>query len=126
MFNNRWLWIALVVVAFASAVSPAWSFTDSEIEQKVKGLLVQRHPSETGDWWTALGSNAPGVIIHMYQQTDNIYWQTRLVGGLAWFKDSPEAANFLKQQANTTDDGVIREVALSALGISQGPKELDF
>jgi hypothetical protein len=117
--------VGLAVVAGLSGTRQAWALTNDEVKAQIEEVLMERHPSDTPDWWRSLGSNTPGVIISMYERTSYTYKRVRLLQGLAWF-DVPEAVEFLKRQAESTEDSVIRNVSIRSIGFSQGKKETDF
>src|SRR5436305_117052 len=121
MFNKTrasMIWLLLPSMVALLAPSLAFALTDSEVEQQVHDVLIQRHPKESGDWWQGLGANAPSVIIRMYQSSDSTYQRLRLLGGLGWFKDNSQAVDFLKQQASHTDEDLVRETSIRSIGIS--------
>lgn len=118
--------LLLLVVFGLSSPSLAAAMSDSEIEEAIQTTLDMRHPKDTGEWWKSLGPSAPKVIIAIYGKTSSTYRRLRLVGALAWFKDDPMAAEFLKTQARETSDDVIRNGAIQSLAIADGTKELDF
>ncbi|MGZ3686969.1 MAG: HEAT repeat domain-containing protein [Bdellovibrionota bacterium] len=103
----------------------AWALTDAEVKQEVEDKISERHPTDTPDWWKALGPGAPRVLIDLFNAENQTYNRLRLLHGLAWF-DDPVATQFLKEQAKTAENGVYRQAAIRTLGISQGDKELDF
>jgi hypothetical protein len=128
MKNSRTLFVATALLLGVSASSwpqAAWAYTNEEVRAQIEEVLMERHPSDTPDWWRSLGANAPGVIISMYEKTSYTYKRIRLLQGLGWF-EAPEAVEFLKSQADTTEESVIRGVAIRAIGFSQGKKETDF
>ncbi len=99
--------------------------TDVEVKEAVLAELMDRHPATGAEWWKALGPNTPKVLISMYETDSSTYHRMRLLEGLGAFAEDTRATEFIKQQARSTPDDVIRNVALKALG-SQGSKEEDF
>lgn len=134
MSNNRLRWRVMASLALAAMVAggiglEGWGAppkSNAEIEAAIRGVLVQRHPTDTPEWWRGLGPNAPGVILSMSEKESRIYHRVRLVDALAWFPDDARAVEFLKRQAETTDEDAIRQAAVKSVGISQGAAELDF
>ncbi len=118
--------LALVVSVLTAVPYAAGARTDREIEQAISQLLVERHPNDTPDWWRGLGPQAPRVIIAMAERADDLYQRVRLVAALAHFPENARAVEYLREQAESTPEPVLREKAVRAIGISQGPKELDF
>ena len=98
---------------------------EEEIQKNIQIVLEQRHPVDTPKWWRSLGSQAPKVIISMYETTDSTYQRIRLVQGLSWFDDST-ATEFLKKQIQTNKESIIKRAAIKTIGLSQGEKEIDF
>ncbi|MBI3535288.1 MAG: HEAT repeat domain-containing protein [Deltaproteobacteria bacterium] len=107
-------------------VSVSFAKTDLEIEEAIQDVISQRHPTDTPAWWLGLGTSAPGVIISMYEKTTQTYTKVRLVEGLAFFKDNSRALEFLKQQAEKTDEDVIRHSVIRNIGFTHGMAEIDF
>ena len=99
--------------------------SDTEIERLVKDEIKVRHPREEPEWWRGLGVNTPKIIIRLYKEEKQISHQMRLMQALSWF-DTPEATEFLKEEAQRTDLKVIRTAAIRTIVNSQGVKELDF
>ena len=110
------VWVCLILLTLGSG----WTSAEGEIEEAVGEAIRQRHPEETGDWWRALGPGAPRVIITMYAEEKQSYHRVRLIEGLAWFPDVPEAVEFLRGQAVGAGPTVMRQSAIRSLGISQG------
>ena len=115
----------LLVLLALSPVGSAAAKSAAEIQEDIEMVLKQRHPTDTGDWWKGLGPNAPSVIMKMYEDSEHIYHRIRLLQGLGWF-DDPASVEFIKQQAQSTPDDVIRNAAIKSVGISQGAKEEEF
>lgn len=121
MFNKRrTAFLILILPLLLCLQLDAASRSEPEIEEAIRNQLVQRHPNDTPEWWRALGPAAPRVIMRMADASTDIYHRTRLIGALAWFGESAEVAEFLKKQAQETEDTVIRNSALNSLGLSQG------
>lgn len=112
----------LAVLTYAPG---AFALSNTEIQQQVQDILMERHPTDTPDWWRSLGANAPGVIMSMYEHTSHTYHRIRLLQGLGWF-NTPEVADFLKKQAEDSTDDVLRNTAIRSVGFSQGVREEDF
>ncbi|HTL12094.1 MAG TPA: HEAT repeat domain-containing protein [Bdellovibrionota bacterium] len=115
-----------LLAALTALSSAALAADASQIQATVTALITNRHPSpEDVGVWKGLGPQAPAVIMDMYRQARDIEARERLLQGLGWY-DSPEVADFLKQAAAGTDEGVIRNASLGALGRSAGEGALDF
>ncbi len=100
--------------------------TDSEIENAIQTELSNRHPSDTGEFWLGLGTHAPQIIIQQYQVSQNPYHRTRLLAGLGFFPQDIKALEFLKEQAEKTNESIIRTTAIRSIAHSQGEKEIEF
>jgi hypothetical protein len=120
----RSLIIALIFSNF-HGVASAQTRTDAELEQAIQDVIIQRHPTDTPEWWRELGPEAPRVIIGMAEKAPRLYQRLRLVEALGWFDDQ-RAVEYLKRQADSASNGVIRNAAVKAIGNSQGAKELEF
>src|SRR5947209_2862765 len=93
MYNDSMTRIPALAIALLLLFSaPAHAMTDTEIQNAVNGVIAQRHPTDTADWWRSLGAGAPHVIISMYESTTHIYHRLRLLQGLGWF-DDPQAVD---------------------------------
>lgn len=110
-----------LILFLISTVSLA--LTDSEIEEKIQDTLSQIHPTDTPEWWRALGAKAPKIIIEMQKKVNTTYQKLRLVEALAWFEGDKDAKEFLKNEVNNEED-VIRNAAIKSLGRSQGASEV--
>ncbi|MBI4925370.1 MAG: hypothetical protein HY843_05550 [Bdellovibrio sp.] len=121
MFNKWFCYFILFLL-----VSVSFAKTDLEIEEAIHDVISQRHPKDTPGWWLDLGPGAPSVIISMYEKTTQTYTKVRLVEGLAFFKDDSRALEFLKQQAEKTDEDVIRHSVIRNIGFTHGVAEIDF
>ena len=117
--------LAFLFVCVLTLSARAWSATDAELEKTISEALSVRHPTEGPDWWRSLGPTAPGVIIRMYEASDQIYQRLRLLEALAWFDDSA-SVEFLKLQADRTAYDVLRNAAIRSVGIARGAKEEEF
>jgi hypothetical protein len=125
MYNNIIKWIfSILIILILSGV--AHSKTDLEIENAIQTELMNRHPSDNGEFWTELGANAPDIIIQKYLKSDNPYHRTRLLAGLGFFPDNSRAVDFLKEQAESTNEVIIRNSAIRSIAYSQGVNELEF
>lgn len=100
--------------------------SEEEIEAQIQDVLMQRHPTDTAEWWRSLGPSTPKVVIRMYEKSSNAYHRLRLIQALGWFPEDAAAVDFLKSQAESTDESVVRLTAIKALGVSQGAKETEF
>jgi HEAT repeat protein len=49
----------------------------------------------------------------------------RLIQGLGWFNDSA-GVDFIKQQAQSSLEGPVRNAAIRTIGITQGVNEIEF
>lgn len=123
--KRTFLIFALFLSLSLSLSSSAWSKTEAEIEQAIQDVLAQRHPEDTPDWWRSLGRETPTIIIRMFEKSTDVYHKLRLVQALAWF-DEPQAVDFVKTQAQSTEYGVIRNAAVKTVGVSRGKEEIDF
>jgi hypothetical protein len=97
----------------------------SDLEEIIQDKISERHPTDTPAWWQSLGPEASHVMISLYDKTPGIYQRLRLVEALGWFHD-PEAVAFLKRQAETNPEGVIRQGAIQSVGNAAGASETDF
>jgi hypothetical protein len=122
---SRILPIALMGLTFLASPG-ALARTSEDLEATIRSAITQLHPVDTPQWWHDLGPQAPGVIISMAERSDSTYERTRLVGALAWYPEDAHAVDFLKEQVDQAPDEVTRTKAITALGASQGPKELEF
>lgn len=112
---------------FVFAFAPdAFTKTDQETEQAIEAVLAERHPTDTAQWWRELGTNTPKIILKMIENTQETYRRLRLVEALAWFEEDSQAVEFLKQEADRTQEDVIRNASIKSVGLSQGVKELEF
>lgn len=102
------------------------ALSDTEIDNAIQTELMNRHPSDKGEFWTDLGPTAPDNIIQKYLKSDNPYHKTRLLAGLGFFPENSKATEFLKEQAEETKDSVIRNTAIRSIAHSQGVNEFDF
>jgi hypothetical protein len=125
MYNKMTKLILIFVLVFSFPGS-AYSKTDTEIETAIENELMNRHPSDTGEFWTGLGPTAPDVIIQKYVKADNSYHKTRLLAGLGFFPENSKAVDFLKEQAESSDDSIVRNTAIRSIAHSQGAGEIDF
>lgn len=124
----RFLFAKLVILAlfaFPVSATPSWAKSDAEVRDAIEDILVDRHPKDTPEWWRSLGANAPGVIISIYEGTGHTYRRLKLLQGLGSF-DTPEAIEFLKKQAETTPDDVVRNTAIRSVGAAAGAREEEF
>jgi hypothetical protein len=91
--------------------------TDSEIRAAITNVTHQRILRVKPDFWQSLGTNAPKVIIEMYKETGSNFQHIRMLEGLAFYSD-PQATAFLKTQASTTSNNVVRQLAIRSVGRS--------
>jgi hypothetical protein len=120
----------LVMFCILSGVLAATCFSvfaaeSSLLEEVIKEKISERHPTDTPSWWRSLGSEAPKVMISLYDQESGIYQRLRLVEALGWFND-PEAIAFLKKQSENASQDVIRNGAIRAVGNAAGASEVEF
>jgi hypothetical protein len=115
--------ILFLITALSFVSTVVWAKTDEEIEEAISFALSQRHPREGQAWWRDLGPGAPRVIIKMYQATTNTYQHMRLIQGLGWFNDSA-GVDFIKQQAQSSLEGPVRNAAIRTISITQGVNEI--
>ncbi len=133
--GKRYAWVGLAprlagvaVVIFVWSLGPqalAAGSINPLLEEKIQATIDQRHPTDTADWWRALGPDAVKTIIAMYDQTSQVYPRIRLIQGLGWF-DDPDAVAFIKNQADNATDDVVRNASITSLSLSQGSREDDF
>ena len=128
MFNKKWVSVGYVVMAALLFVLPnqLYAKTDAEIEEAIRGVISERHPKDTADWWHALGPSTPKIILAMYEKSSQTYTKLRLIEALAWFSDDAASVEFLKQEADQTEEDVLRNAAVKSVGVSQGSKETEF
>lgn len=98
---------------------------NSSLEEVIQEKISERHPTDTPAWWQSLGPGAPHAMISLYDKTPGIYQRLRLVEALGWFHE-PEAVEFLKKQAQATQQDVIRNGAIKSVGNAAGSSETDF
>jgi len=101
----------------------------AELQQQIDTIIRMRHPKDTRDWWLGLGAQAPAVIIGMLESSEyreEILQRMRLMQGLAWFTQDSTALEYLKQQAQATNEEVVRRTVIEAIGQAQGAKEADY
>lgn len=103
----------------------AYSTTDEEIREKIHDTIKVRHPVDQPEWWRSLGSQAPHVIISMYNETSSTYEKIRLIEALAWF-DDPAAVSFLKGVYEKSGNAILKEAALKSIAVSQNSNEQEF
>lgn len=96
-----------------------------DLEEIIQDKVSQRHPSDTPAWWQSLGPDAPKAIIDLYDKAGGIYERTRLLGGLSNFHD-PDSVAFLKKQAENSQQDVIRNSAIQAVGSAGGSADVEF
>lgn len=111
--------------AHSAEARSAQNLSVDEIRQAVSQVLVQRHPTDTPQWWRDLGPQAPPVIMQMIRETDRTTVRTRLILALGAF-DDPEVTAFLKEQALGAGESVLQRTAVEAVARSQGDRELEF
>ncbi|OFZ00828.1 MAG: hypothetical protein A2070_03850 [Bdellovibrionales bacterium GWC1_52_8] len=121
--------MSVLVTALPSYLLKAAEPGPAGVRQQIEMVIRMRHPTDTRDWWLALGPQAPGVIIQMVEAPEyreNTLHKMRLLQGLSWFAQDSTALDFLKQQAQTTNEELVRQSVIEAVGITQGPKEAEF
>ena len=118
------LFLSLLLLLAPGVDAQQKTYPESYIREQVGQIIRERHPSDSRDWWRALGPTAPGIMIRMYHETDRMEHRMRLVSGLSWF-DTAEVRDFLVDEAKGTDQTGIRIEAVKSLGQSQGTKSLD-
>jgi len=116
---------SVLFLFLASLTAVASAATDGEIKNQIEGVLAQHHPQYRPSFWQGLGPSAPHVMIGMYQESESILEKTQLLVGLGGFS-TPEVEEFLKAQASSSPDDVIRNGSLRSLGVSQGARDEDF
>jgi len=125
--GNRWRVVVILALAFLLAPLsglPA-AKSEAEIEAAVREVLLERHPKVDPSWWRELGPSAPTVIIRMAEEAQRLPERVRLVQALGYF-DDPLAIEYLKKQAQESDQDVIRTASVRTVGSSQGAKEVEF
>jgi hypothetical protein len=122
---NRKIAIIVSIIFVAIQVNVASARTDAEIEQAIRGVLMQRHPTDTAEWWRALGERAPAVILKVYENSSHIFDRGKLIQALGYFDDQ-SVVEFLKEESRRTPDDVLRNVAIRSIGEVRGAVELDF
>ncbi len=119
------LWLVLCVSLAATSLR-AFALSSTQIEAQIQGQIMQRHPTQnaamTRNWWRALGTEAPGIMIAIYERSKNLHHRVRLLESLRHFEDSPEAVGYLRKvldEAQTKPNGpesIIIQTALGGLG----------
>ena len=105
--------------------SRAWARSEEEIRTAIEETLLQRHPTDTLEWWRTLGPMAPKVIISVYESKSHIAHRIKLLQGLSAF-DTSESVEFLKKQAQAASDDVIRTTSVKGVGVAAGARESEF
>jgi hypothetical protein len=121
-------------LAFAAQLtlpaSPSWASkvtrTDDEIRQAVQTLVRDRHPKDTPAHWRNLGSRAPGIIQGMYDSENSTYRRMRMLEGLGYFTEDPNALAFVKKQAETDPNEVVRHAAMRSIGQNQAAAQEEW
>lgn len=116
---------AFVLSVLLLSTSFVYALSDTEIEEQIHQILIQRHPMDTPEMWKSFGPTTPKVIRSMLEKTPSAYHRIRLTEALAWFPEDIASVTYLKDQADRTDNSTLRTAALRSLGRSQGSKELD-
>jgi hypothetical protein len=119
------LYVLMTLISGLSAMTSAWALSDSEVADSIQSVLKMRHPSESCEWWRALGSATPGIIIAQYKEDQNIYHKIRLIDSLSCF-DDPASNEFMKGEALNSLNQTIKNSAIQSLIKSQGLKEQEF
>lgn len=115
-----WIFLALFYIS-----ATASALTDMEIQTRVEEALGARHPTQDAIWYRNLGSNAPPVLMRMYQGSTNTYHRIRLVEGLSAFSDDPSVANFLRQELKDNKQSAERRSLAESLYKHSKEKSLE-
>ena len=123
-----WVWFLIGSLVGSSA---AWAKpdpkSDTEIEAAIHQAFSERHPKETVEWWRSLGPGAPAVIMRMYEAPNQpVRVRERLVEALGAFEGNAQAEEFLRKQAESSNDDVVRLGAIQAVGQAGGAREAEF
>lgn len=121
---------AFVLVSVLSVLTAVTCFSvfaaaKPDLEAIIQDKISQRHPTDTPAWWQGLGSDAPKVIMELYEKDGGIYERTRLLSGLSNFHD-PDSVAFLKKQAENSQQDVLRNSSIQAIGSAGGAADVEF
>lgn len=123
------LWVvglSTSTVSTVSSVTSAYAQSRSEIKKRIESVLQERHPTDTPTWWKRLGPETPSVLLEMANATSIVLHKVRMLEALAYFPKDRAAVVYLKEQAQSADNDVVRNTALFSLGESQGIQESKF
>ncbi len=103
----------------------AYALTPSEIREKIREQVTDRHPTPPADFWESLGPEALPVIRQMLSEGGSAVQRSWLIDGLGHFDDSSVAA-ILEKEIKESGNAVFQKKMLSSLIRSQGDASYDF
>ncbi len=109
-----------------SPMARAESASEARVRGTIQGWLVQIHPTDTPEAWRSLGAETPSVIVNMLGQTENSRHRHRLLTALGFFPEDPVALERLREEAVRTDNEVMRQAAIQAVGQTDTVREAQF
>ncbi len=109
-----------------SPVAKAESASEARVRGTIQGWLVQIHPTDQPEAWRALGAETPSVIVKMLGQAENSRHRHRLLTALGFFPEDPVALERLREEAIRTDNEVMRQAAIQAVGKTDTVREAQF
>lgn len=109
----------------SSNVQAQESAETSELKKKIQEVIAQRHPSDTPEYWQSLGTPAIPVLQELISQTTHPYRRTRILYALSAF-DADGAYETLKENAEQSDNEVVRQSALRGLVPQHGKKAIEI
>ncbi len=118
--------LALILLTISTfSIEALAARTEAEIRDSIRGFISQRHPGPSESFWKELGPESVPVIRRMYQESSSNIEKTFLIDGLSRFSDAA-TGDFLKNEVETSSDGITRKKLLSAVIRSQGESSFDF
>lgn len=118
------------LLAVGGGLQSPWGYAQSASESRIRGTIqgwmVQIHPSDTPEAWRSLGNETPSVIVSMLTQAENSRHRHRLLTALGFFPENPIALERLREEAVRTDNEVMRQAAIQAVGQTDTAREAQF
>ncbi len=109
-----------------SPLARAENTSEARVRGTIQGWLVQIHPTDTPEAWRGLGAETPSVIVKMLGQVENSRHRHRLLTALGFFPEDPVALERLREEAIRTDNEVMRQAAIQAVGKTDTAREAQF
>ncbi len=101
---------------------------DQDLEQTIRSIMSQRHPTPQTIQraWSEVRAPAEQVVstaIAMFQRSSSGMEKSRLIEVIAHF-DTPEAVEFVRESATQSDQSsIVRQIALRSLGTQLSRQE---